>query len=51
MIYINQLKKSFGKKTVLNNISLDRGRKVYCINRKMAGKSTLIDILIGHKHE
>lgn len=23
MIYINQLKKSFGKKTVLNNISLD----------------------------
>ena len=23
MIYIKQLKKSFGKKTVLNNISLD----------------------------
>ena len=52
MIYINQLKKSFGKKTVLNNISLDieEGKCTALIGKNGAGKSTLIDILIGHKH-
>lgn len=52
MININQLNKSFGLKTILDNITLniEEGICTALIGKNGAGKSTLIDILIGHKH-
>lgn len=52
MIKIENLSKSFGKKKVLKDLSIniEEGLCTALIGKNGAGKSTLIDILIGHKH-
>ncbi|WIG47587.1 ABC-F family ATP-binding cassette domain-containing protein [Bacillus halotolerans] len=50
ILQINQLSKSFGADTILNNIKLEvRNRdRVAIVGRNGAGKSTLLKIIAGH---